>query len=251
MVRKVVLTCAVGGENNYNRAHPSFPVTPQQIANAAKEAEEAGASAVHLHVRDPATGNSSRNPDLLFEMATRVREAGVKAVMNISGDRCRTAGLGRRGCAGEQCGHWRANRRAGRHYAGSIERDAAGKPDYLCQRHVDIAGQVKQATDQHRAMARRQDEAVSVGPARRFGVKAQVFLKKHRYHIGHAHRNAGMHRSRGSQCQRADRGRPHLVIRVAGARVCDAHSNLPFKKDVHATYRIESLLRPAPQPNPP
>ena len=84
MVRKVVLTCAVVGENNYNRAHPNFPVTPQQIANAAKEAEEAGASAVHLHVRDPATGNGSRDPDLFFEMATRVREAGVKAVMNIT-----------------------------------------------------------------------------------------------------------------------------------------------------------------------
>lgn len=84
MVRKVVLTCAVVGENNYNRSHPSFPVTPQQIANAAKEAEEAGASSVHLHVRDPANGNGSRNPDLFFEMATRVREAGVKAVINIT-----------------------------------------------------------------------------------------------------------------------------------------------------------------------
>jgi uncharacterized protein (DUF849 family) len=84
MVRKVVLTCAVVGENNYNRSHPSFPVTPQQIANAAKEAEEAGASSVHLHVRDPANGNGSRNPDLFFEMATLVREAGVKAVINIT-----------------------------------------------------------------------------------------------------------------------------------------------------------------------
>jgi uncharacterized protein (DUF849 family) len=84
MVRKVVLTCAVVGENNYNRSHPSFPVTPQQIANAAKEAEEAGASSVHLHVRDPANGNGSRDPDRFLEMATRVREAGVKAVMNIT-----------------------------------------------------------------------------------------------------------------------------------------------------------------------
>ena len=84
MVKKVVLTCAVVGENNYNRSHPNFPITPQQIADAAKEAEEAGASCVHLHVRDPETGIGTRNPDLFLEMATRVREAGVKAVMNIT-----------------------------------------------------------------------------------------------------------------------------------------------------------------------
>jgi uncharacterized protein (DUF849 family) len=83
-MRKVILTCAVVGENQFNRAHPKFPVTPQQIAEAAKEAEEAGASAVHLHVRDPATGNGSRKPELFLEMATCVRDAGVKAVMNIT-----------------------------------------------------------------------------------------------------------------------------------------------------------------------
>ena len=84
MSRKVILTCAVVGENKYNRAHPSFPVTPQQIADAALEAERAGASAVHLHVRDPATGNGSRDPSLFLDMATRVRDSGVKAVMNIT-----------------------------------------------------------------------------------------------------------------------------------------------------------------------
>jgi len=84
MSRKVILTCAVTGENQYNKAHPNFPVTPQEIVDAALEAEQAGASAVHLHVRDPNTGEGSRDPDLFLEMATRVRENGVKAVMNIT-----------------------------------------------------------------------------------------------------------------------------------------------------------------------
>jgi uncharacterized protein (DUF849 family) len=84
MSRKVILTCAVVGENKYNRAHPSFPITPQQIADSALEAEQAGASAVHLHVRNPKTGEGSRDPDLFLEMATRVRDNGVKAVMNIT-----------------------------------------------------------------------------------------------------------------------------------------------------------------------
>jgi 3-dehydrocarnitine:acetyl-CoA trimethylamine transferase len=83
-MRKVILTCAVVGENQYNRNHPAFPVTPQQIADAALEAEKAGASAVHLHVRDPETGDGSRDPDLFLDMATRVRDNGVKAVMNIT-----------------------------------------------------------------------------------------------------------------------------------------------------------------------
>jgi len=84
MTHKVILTCAVVGENQYNKAHPNFPVTPQQIADAALEAEQAGASSVHLHVRDPQTGAGSRDPDLFFDMATRVRDNGVKAVMNIT-----------------------------------------------------------------------------------------------------------------------------------------------------------------------
>ena len=84
MTRKVILTCAVVGENQYNQAHPNFPITPQQIADAALEAEQAGASCVHLHVRNPETGEGSRDPDLFLEMATRVRENGVSAVMNIT-----------------------------------------------------------------------------------------------------------------------------------------------------------------------
>lgn len=84
MSRKIILTCAVVGENAFNPAHPAFPVTPQQIADAALEAEQAGASVVHLHVRDPATGHGSRDPDLFLDMATRVRENGVRAVMNVT-----------------------------------------------------------------------------------------------------------------------------------------------------------------------
>ena len=84
MSRKIILTCAVVGENQFNRAHPNFPITPQQIADAALEAEAAGASAVHLHVRNPDTGNGSRDPALFLEMANRVRANGVNAILNIT-----------------------------------------------------------------------------------------------------------------------------------------------------------------------
>jgi len=83
-MRKVILTCAVVGENKFNRAHPRFPVTPRQIADAAMEAQEAGASCVHLHVRDPMTGNGSRDAELFLEMYTRVRDSGCKCITNVT-----------------------------------------------------------------------------------------------------------------------------------------------------------------------
>ena len=60
----------------------------------------------------------------------------------------------------------------------------------LRQRHILVAGQIKQRIDQHRAMARRQNKAIPIGPTRRLGVKLQVLFKQDRSDIGHAHRHA-------------------------------------------------------------
>jgi|SRR6185437_8687418 len=62
--RKVILTSAVTGGNSFSRKFPNYPISPQQIAAAAFEAQEAGASAVHLHVRDPQAGDGSREPSM-------------------------------------------------------------------------------------------------------------------------------------------------------------------------------------------
>ncbi len=92
MSKKVIITCAVTGESPYNKAHPNFPITPQQIADAALEAEEAGAAAVHLHARDPETGAGSSDPELFLEVVDRVRDNGVNAVLNV------TCGIGGEFC---------------------------------------------------------------------------------------------------------------------------------------------------------
>jgi len=52
MSRKVIVTCAITGGSPFNPKHPNFPVTPAQIAASSIEAAKAGASIVHLHVRD-------------------------------------------------------------------------------------------------------------------------------------------------------------------------------------------------------
>lgn len=88
MDTKTILTCAVSGNAPFNRKHPNFPVTPAQIAASCLEAAAAGASVVHIHVRDPETGEGSRDPALFREVVDRIRDSGVDILINL------TCGLG-------------------------------------------------------------------------------------------------------------------------------------------------------------
>lgn len=83
--RKVILTCAVTGNAPFNTRHPAFPVTPEQIAAAALEAARAGASIAHIHVRDPKTGEGSRDPQLFKDVVDRIRDAGTDVLINLTG----------------------------------------------------------------------------------------------------------------------------------------------------------------------
>ncbi|MEC9079598.1 MAG: 3-keto-5-aminohexanoate cleavage protein [Pseudomonadota bacterium] len=84
----VVVTCAVTGAGDTVDKHPSIPVTPEQIANSAIEAADAGAAIVHLHVRDPETGKGSRDINLFKETVELVRNSGRNVLINL------TAGMG-------------------------------------------------------------------------------------------------------------------------------------------------------------
>lgn len=84
MSRKVILTCAVTGSAPFNRKHPAMPVTPAEIADACLEAARAGASVVHIHVRNPSTGEASRSPALFKEVVDRVRGSGQDVVINLT-----------------------------------------------------------------------------------------------------------------------------------------------------------------------
>jgi uncharacterized protein (DUF849 family) len=42
---------------------PHLPVSPQEIADAAVQACEAGAAIIHLHARDPETGKPDQTPE--------------------------------------------------------------------------------------------------------------------------------------------------------------------------------------------
>lgn len=82
--QKTILTCAVTGGAPFNPKHPSMPITPKQIADACIEAASAGASIVHIHVRDPKTGQGNRDRAHFREVVDRVRQTGVDIVLNLT-----------------------------------------------------------------------------------------------------------------------------------------------------------------------
>ncbi len=80
---KVILTCAVTGAHTTKKQNPNLPVTPKEIAESAISAAHAGASVVHIHVRDPITGAPSMDLDLYREVVDRIR-SGCDALINLT-----------------------------------------------------------------------------------------------------------------------------------------------------------------------
>ncbi len=78
------ITCAVTGAGDSTGVSDKVPVTPEQIANSAIEAAQAGAAVVHIHVREPATGKGSRNADYYREVFERVRASQTDVVINLT-----------------------------------------------------------------------------------------------------------------------------------------------------------------------
>ena len=52
---KAIVTCALTGVLTNPRQHP-VPVTPEEMADAARQAFDAGASIIHFHARDVESG---------------------------------------------------------------------------------------------------------------------------------------------------------------------------------------------------
>ena len=72
--KKVILTAAITGAVHVPSMSPHLPVTPEQIVDQAVEACEAGAAVVHLHARDPQTGEPSSDLKLMRDMVTEIKK---------------------------------------------------------------------------------------------------------------------------------------------------------------------------------
>ena len=83
MARKVIITCAVTGAIHTPSMSPHLPVTPEEIAEAAIGAAEAGAAIVHLHARDPRTGKPAQSPEAFAPFLQVVKQRS-DCVINIT-----------------------------------------------------------------------------------------------------------------------------------------------------------------------
>jgi uncharacterized protein (DUF849 family) len=70
---KALFTAAITGGIHTPTMSPYLPITPDQIAENAIQAWEAGAAAVHIHVRNPETGQPSPDLELFKKVLTKVK----------------------------------------------------------------------------------------------------------------------------------------------------------------------------------
>ena len=83
MAKPVIITCAATGGIHTPTMSPYLPITPREIATAAIEAAEAGASIVHLHARDPETGKPDHRPETFMQFLPVIKQS-TDAVINVS-----------------------------------------------------------------------------------------------------------------------------------------------------------------------
>jgi uncharacterized protein (DUF849 family) len=80
---KVIITCASTGSIHTPTMSPHLPITPDEIAADALAAARAGASILHLHARDPKTGQPTQDPAVFKQFLPRIKRES-DAVINIT-----------------------------------------------------------------------------------------------------------------------------------------------------------------------
>jgi len=83
MAKKIIITCAVTGGLHTPTMTPYLPITPDEIAEAAIGAAQAGAAIIHLHARNPENGRPVQDPDLFMQFMPRIKQS-TNAVLNVT-----------------------------------------------------------------------------------------------------------------------------------------------------------------------
>jgi uncharacterized protein (DUF849 family) len=92
MANNVIITCAVTGAIHTPSMSPHLPVTPEEIADAAIGAAEAGAAIVHLHARDPKDGKPTQDPKMFMKFLPTIA-AKSNVVINLTTGGAPTMGV--------------------------------------------------------------------------------------------------------------------------------------------------------------
>ena len=80
---KVIISCAITGAIHTPTMSEGLPITPDEIAEQSIAAWEAGAAILHLHARDPETGEPTPDPDVFMKFLPRIKQ-NTDAVINIT-----------------------------------------------------------------------------------------------------------------------------------------------------------------------
>ena len=80
---KVIITCAITGSIHTPTMSPHLPVTPDEIAEAAVGAAQAGAAIVHLHARMPEDGRPTQDPEM-FRRFLPLIKGSCDVVINLT-----------------------------------------------------------------------------------------------------------------------------------------------------------------------
>lgn len=79
----ILITCAITGSIHTPSMSPYLPITPDEITEQGVGAAEAGAAILHLHARNPETGQPSSDEADFMAFLPRLKQA-TDAVLNIS-----------------------------------------------------------------------------------------------------------------------------------------------------------------------
>jgi uncharacterized protein (DUF849 family) len=80
---KRIITCAVTGASFTPTMSPYLPYKPEDIISQAIEAHKAGAAILHLHARDPKTGEPSADPEQFREYLVEIKKQ-TNAVISLT-----------------------------------------------------------------------------------------------------------------------------------------------------------------------
>ena len=82
-MEKLIITAAICGAEVTKEDNPNLPLSALELAEAALEAEKAGASIIHLHVRDDA-GQPTQNIEYFKRAFDAMNEIGISAIIQPS-----------------------------------------------------------------------------------------------------------------------------------------------------------------------
>jgi 3-keto-5-aminohexanoate cleavage enzyme len=94
MSRKVIITVAPTGSMPTRKNNPNLPITPEEVAEETRRSYEAGASLVHLHARNPDTGEPTPDINIFRAYLSAIRAACPIITQITTGGGATRLGLG-------------------------------------------------------------------------------------------------------------------------------------------------------------